>query len=63
MLPKRVEEILDSSKNIEVLYNGQPIWIEDMNKNSSTAKIKVMGSNQILDNVPVVDLKEGNVMQ
>ncbi len=63
MLPKRVEEILDSSKNIEVLYNGQPIWIEDINKNSSTAKIKVMGSNQILDNVPVVDLKEGNVMQ
>lgn len=63
MLPKRVEEILDSSKNIEVLYNGQPIWIEDINKNSSTAKIKVMGSNQILDNVPVIDLKEGNVMQ
>lgn len=63
MLPKRVEEILDSSKNIEVLYNGQPIWIEDINKNSSTAKIKVMGSNQVLDNVPVVDLKEGNVMQ
>lgn len=63
MLPKRVGEILDSSKNIEVLYNGQPIWIEGINKNSSTAKIKVMGSNQILDNVPVVDLKEGNVMQ
>lgn len=63
MLPKRVEEILNSSQNIEVLYNGQPIWIEDINKTNSTAKVKMMGSNQILNNIPVVDLKEGKTMQ
>lgn len=61
MLPKRVEEILNSPKYYEVLYNNQPVHIETLNRNQSTASVRINNTGDPVD-IPVINLAEtGNV--
>jgi H-type small acid-soluble spore protein len=51
----RAEEIMRAPKKIEVVYNGQPVWIEGVN--GTSANVTVMGTCKTMD-VPVADLQE-----
>jgi H-type small acid-soluble spore protein len=57
MLPKRVEEILASPRYYEVLYNNQSVLIEKLNKDASTATVRINNSGENMV-VPVVNLTE-----
>lgn len=55
----RAKEILNQTKeNIQVLYNGSPIWIEDVKANN-TALVKDL-NNQMSMEAPVNKLVEVN---
>jgi small acid-soluble spore protein H (minor) len=54
---KRVEEIINSKGIIEVTYKGSSVWIENVIKDDSTAHVKLLSNNQVM-NVPVEDLAE-----
>ena len=54
---KRINAILKSSKDIEVHYNNNPVWIQTVDEKNSTARVKVLGSNEVLV-VPLVKLNE-----
>lgn len=62
MLPKRVEEILGSQKYYEVLYNNQPVLIEKLNKEQSTASIMINDTGEHMV-VPVINLIETGKVQ
>lgn len=54
----RAQQIVRSSETIHVTYQGQPIWIEQIDPTNLTAQIKMpMGSNHMIE-VPVDDLIE-----
>lgn len=54
----RASEILNqTSKNIEVLHNGNPVWIEDVNAANNTAVVRDLTNNQSMT-VPVDKLNE-----
>jgi small acid-soluble spore protein H (minor) len=54
----RAKQIMDSDGVIEVLYQGSPVWIENILDNN-TAQISDMQSNQKKE-VPVYTLVEKN---
>ena len=54
---KRINSILKSTKDIEVHYNNNPVWIQTIDDMNSTARIKVLGSNEELV-VPFSKLNE-----
>lgn len=62
MLPKRVEEILNSPKYYEVLYNNQSVLIEKLNKEQSTASVRINDTGEHMD-VPVISLTETGKVQ
>lgn len=62
MLPKRVEEILSSPKYYEVLYNNQPVLIEKLNREQSTASVRINDTGEHID-VSVVNLTETGKVQ
>lgn len=35
----RVKQIVDSPKEIEVHYQGEPVWIQAVNDNEETARV------------------------
>lgn len=35
----RAQQILESTKEIEVNYNGSPIWIQNVNPEEGTARV------------------------
>ncbi|WP_028307211.1 H-type small acid-soluble spore protein [Desulfitibacter alkalitolerans] len=45
----RAEEILNSSRTIEVLYEGEPVWINSLNPDQQTAKVTLGASNKRID--------------
>ena len=51
-------KILNAKENIEVLYNGTPVWIESVNDNN-TAKVTYLESRRVED-VPVYKLVESS---
>lgn len=56
---KRASEILNQTKeNIQVLYNGSPVWIEDVHANN-TAEVTDLNSHTKLE-APVNKLVEVN---
>lgn len=55
---ERAEEIYNSPSNYEVIYDGQPIWINSLNPNKKYANIKFLHDNAVMD-VPVGFLIEG----
>lgn len=62
MLPKRVEEILRSQDYYEVLYNNQPVLIEKLNKEQSTASVRINDTGEHVE-VPVINLTETGKVQ
>ncbi|MBL4936741.1 small, acid-soluble spore protein, H family [Clostridium sp. YIM B02515] len=46
MIIDKAIEIMTSTKNISVLYEGKPIWIESVDKDKRTAVVSVLGTNQ-----------------
>lgn len=57
MLLKRAHSIIKSKSNFEVIYNGNPIWIEGLNAERGTANIEVLGKGDKME-VPLSDLHE-----
>lgn len=54
---KRAIEIVDSLGVIEVNYKGSPVWIENINQQSNTAKVRDINTNKEL-NVNISDLED-----
>lgn len=52
---KRVKQILSSSSDIEVMYNGTSVWIDELNPDGQTATVHVKGP---FEEKTVVDIKE-----
>lgn len=56
----RAKEILNQTKeNIPVLYNGSPVWIEDVNTNNTAEVIDLNNNNSKIE-APVNKLVEVN---
>ncbi len=36
---RRAKQILDSTKEVEVHYQGRPVWIQNVDESSQTARI------------------------
>lgn len=54
---KRAKEILNNTKsNIEVLYNGSPVWLEDIKENNTAVVTYI--DNRRKEEVPVYKLVE-----
>ncbi|MCY6960006.1 H-type small acid-soluble spore protein [Clostridium brassicae] len=54
---KRATEIIESLGVIGVSYKGDPVWLENINKENNTAKVKNINTDKEL-NVDVSYLKE-----
>ncbi|NLM13407.1 MAG: H-type small acid-soluble spore protein [Epulopiscium sp.] len=54
MKPERAAEILNSPEQLEVLYQNEPVWIEDINNRNQTAVVRFIGSHHSR----TVDLKD-----
>lgn len=54
----RVEEILNSPKNITVTYNDEPIWIKSVNNVTQIADIHAVGNQEDERQIPVSELQE-----
>lgn len=54
----RAQQILNSSQNIEVTYQGTPIWITDVHNSTGTAHVKMPKNSTNLVEVSVEELTE-----
>jgi len=54
----KAEEILKSPRTIEVLYKGEPVWINNLNPNEETAEITLGRRASKIINVHVSELIE-----
>lgn len=54
---KRAGEIIESLGVIEVTYKGEPVWLENINQQNSTVKVKNINTDKEL-NVDIKDLEE-----
>lgn len=54
---ERATEIIESLGVIEVSYKGDPVWLENINKQSNTVRVKNMKTEEEL-NVGIRDLEE-----
>ncbi len=54
---KRAQEILNSPSNIEVLYNGELVWLQKTSNGSGKIDVISLDTNKHM-NVALVDLKE-----
>lgn len=52
---QRAEEIMRAPAKIEVVHNGQPVWLEGVN--SASANVTIMGTSRTMD-VPLTELVE-----
>lgn len=55
---KRVKEIMTSSDNIEVLYQGSPVWLENI-KDNNTVQVTHLDTHSRED-VPIYKLVENS---
>ncbi len=49
MLYSRAEEILNSPAQFEVLYQGEPVWINSLDQSKQTADVTLSDSNKRKD--------------
>lgn len=54
----RAKQILNSSENIDVLYNGSPVWLENV-KDNNMVEVTYLDTHKKED-VPVYKLVEVN---
>ena len=57
MIIDRAIEIINSTKNISVLYANKPVWIESIDRDNRTAIVTVLGTTQA-EEVPVASLTD-----
>ncbi|AZV60331.1 small, acid-soluble spore protein, H family [Peribacillus simplex] len=55
---KRVKQILSSSSDIEVRYNGTSVWIDNLNEDGRTATVHLRGPLEERSDVAIDELKE-----
>ncbi|GLB59417.1 H-type small acid-soluble spore protein [Cytobacillus sp. NCCP-133] len=55
---KRVNQILSSSADIEVKYNGASVWIDKLNEDGRTATVHLRGPLEERSEVEIAELKE-----
>lgn len=56
----RAKQIIDSTDNVSVLYQGSPVWLEDV-KDNNTVLVTYLDS-QLKEDVPAYKLVEVNNM-
>ena len=56
---RRVKQILSSSADIEVKYNGTSIWIDKLNEDGRTATVHLRGPLEERTVVEIDQLTEG----
>lgn len=55
---KRVKQILSSSAEIDVEYNGVSVWIDSLNEEDQTAMVHLQGPLEEKSTVEITELKE-----
>lgn len=55
---KRVKQILSSSAEIEVKYNGTSVWIDKLNEDGRTATVHLRGPLEERSEVEIGELTE-----
>ncbi|MGG0716922.1 H-type small acid-soluble spore protein [Robertmurraya massiliosenegalensis] len=55
---KRIKQILSSSADIEVEYNGASVWIDKLNEDGQTATVHLRGPLEERTTVEISELKE-----
>lgn len=55
---KRVKQILSSSADIEVTYNGTSVWIDGLNEDGRTATVHLRGPLEERSTVEITELRE-----
>ncbi|RBP95682.1 small acid-soluble spore protein H (minor) [Cytobacillus firmus] len=55
---KRVKQILSSSADIEVKYNGASVWIDKLNEDGRTATVHLRGPLEERSEVEIGELSE-----
>ncbi|MFF2856064.1 small, acid-soluble spore protein, H family [Peribacillus sp. NPDC058002] len=55
---KRVKQILSSSSDIEVRYNGTSVWIDNLNEDGRTATLHLRGPLEERSEVAIDELNE-----
>ncbi|MBG9587707.1 H-type small acid-soluble spore protein [Cytobacillus firmus] len=55
---KRVKQILSSSTDIEVRYNGASVWIDKLNEDGRTATVHLRGPLEERSEVEIGELTE-----
>ena len=56
---KRVKQILSSSTEIEVTYNGASVWTDQLNEDGKTATVHLRGPLEERSEVDITELQEG----
>lgn len=55
---KRVKQILSSSAEIDVVYNGASVWIDQLNEDGRTATVHLRGPLEERSTVEISELQE-----
>lgn len=58
MNANRVRQILSSSADIEVKYNGASVWIDQLNEDGRTATVHLRGPFEERSTVEITELNE-----
>lgn len=57
---ERAREIVAADDTIEVLLNGFPVWIEELDAENRRARVKPLNrTGEKIFDVPVIQLEEG----
>jgi small acid-soluble spore protein H (minor) len=54
----RAQQIIESEKEIEVLHNGTPVWLQSVNENNHTARAYSKNQPDNEMDIPVNELQE-----
>lgn len=54
---RRAHEIIESSENLEVFFNNDSVWLEDIDDKNNMVEVKILENNENFV-VPVENLKE-----
>lgn len=57
MILRRATEILQSNDNVEVLYQNEPVWLENIDSRTETVYVKSLNNDKRMV-VPIVELTE-----
>jgi small acid-soluble spore protein H (minor) len=55
---KRVKQILSSTAEIDVVYNGASVWIDQLNEDGRTATVHLRGPLEERSTVEISELQE-----